>query len=73
MCRGIFNIVVLVLLDSVEYMVLDLVVSSFMWGVLVVFEKNGINFLLFFGNSNNLNSVVDFVDGFICYGCFCNK
>ena len=33
-----------------------------------VLEKNNINVLLFSGSNNNLNSVVDFVDGFICYG-----
>ncbi|MEL0645929.1 LacI family DNA-binding transcriptional regulator [Pseudoalteromonas agarivorans] len=66
--NGTFNIVALVLPDSVEYMVSDPVASSFMRGVTSVLEKNGINVLLFSGNSDNLNSVVDFVDGFICYG-----
>ena len=36
-------------------------------------SKNGINLLLFSGNNDNLNSVVDFVDGFICYGRPRNK
>ncbi|WP_404343730.1 LacI family DNA-binding transcriptional regulator [Pseudoalteromonas mariniglutinosa] len=66
--RGTFNIVALVLPDSVEYMVSDPVASSFMRGVSAVLEKNGINLLLFSGNNDNLNNVVDFVDGFICYG-----
>ena len=65
---GTFNIVALVLPDSVEYMVSDPVASSFMRGVTSVLEKNSTNVLLFSGNSENLNSVVDFVDGFICYG-----
>ncbi|WP_062567616.1 LacI family DNA-binding transcriptional regulator [Pseudoalteromonas arabiensis] len=71
--RGTFNIVALVLPDSVEYMVSDPVASSFMRGVSAVLEKNGINLLLFSGNNDNLNSVVDFVDGFICYGRPRNK
>ena len=40
--RGTFNIVALVLPDSVEYMVSDPVASSFMRGVSAVLEKNGI-------------------------------
>lgn len=66
--RGKFNIVAMVLPDSVEYMVSDPVASSFMRGVASVLEKNGSNILLFSGNNDNLNGVVDFVDGFICYG-----
>ena len=66
--RGKFNIIALVLPDSVEYMVSDPVASSFMRGVASVLEKSGNNLLLFSGNNDNLNSVVDFVDGFICYG-----
>lgn len=66
--RGKFNIVALVLPDSIEYMVSDPVASSFMRGVASILEKNNINLLLFSGNSQNLNSVLDFVDGFICYG-----
>jgi len=66
--NGTFNIVALVLPDSVEYMVSDPVASSFMRGVTSVLEKNNINVLLFSGSNNNLTSVVDFVDGFICYG-----
>ena len=44
---GTFNIVALVLPDSVEYMVSDPVASSFMRGVTSVLEKNNINVLLF--------------------------
>lgn len=66
--KGKFNIVGLVLPDSVEYMVSDPVASSFMRGVASVLEKNHTNLLLFSGNSPSVNSVTDFVDGFICYG-----
>ncbi|NOU52694.1 LacI family DNA-binding transcriptional regulator [Pseudoalteromonas sp. JBTF-M23] len=66
--KGTFNIVALVLPDSVEYMVSDPVASSFMRGVANVLEPQGINLLLFSGNADNVSNVVDFVDGFICYG-----
>ncbi|MFC0119430.1 LacI family DNA-binding transcriptional regulator [Pseudoalteromonas xiamenensis] len=66
--RGTSNIVALVLPDSVEYMVSDPVASSFMRGVASVLEESGNNLLLFSGAADNLSSVVDFVDGFICYG-----
>lgn len=66
--KGKFNIVALVLPDSVEYMVSDPVASSFMRGVASVLEKSQINLLLFSGNSSSVNNVTDFVDGFICYG-----
>lgn len=66
--KGTSNIVALVLADSVEYMVSDPVASSFMRGVSSILEANNINLLLFSGNSDHLNNVVDFVDGFICYG-----
>ena len=66
--RGKFNIVALVLPDSVEYMVSDPVASKFMKGVSSILEKNNINLLLFSGKAENINAVADFVDGFICYG-----
>lgn len=66
--KGTFNIVALVLPDSVEYMVSDPVASSFMRGVAKVLEPQGINLLLFSGNAESVNDIVDFVDGFICYG-----
>lgn len=66
--KGTFNIVALVLPDSVEYMVSDPVASSFMRGVAKVLEPQGINLLLFSGNTDSVNNVLDFVDGFICYG-----
>jgi len=66
--KGKFNIVALVLPDSVEYMVTDPVASKFVKGVASVLEKSKINLLLFSGTSDNINAVADFVDGFICYG-----
>jgi DNA-binding LacI/PurR family transcriptional regulator len=65
---GKFNIVALVLPDSVEYMITDPVASDFVKGVSSVLEKSKVNLLLFSGISENINSVSDFVDGFICYG-----
>lgn len=65
---GKFNIVALVLPDSVEYMITDPVASDFVKGVSLVLEKSKVNLLLFSGISDNINSVADFVDGFICYG-----
>jgi len=66
--KGQFNIVALVLPDSVAYMVTDPVASKFVKGVSLILEKNQVNLLLFSGISENINAVVDFVDGFICYG-----
>ena len=66
--KGQSNIVALVLPDSLEYMVTDPVASDFVKGVSSVLEKNKVNLLLFSGISDNINSVADFVDGFICYG-----
>ena len=70
---GKFNIVALVLPDSVEYMITDPVASDFVKGVSSVLEKSKVNLLLFSGISDNINSVADFVDGFICYGSPRNK
>jgi len=66
--KGKFNIVALVLPDSVAYMVTDPVASKFVKGVSSILEKNHVNLLLFSGASENINAVSDFVDGFICYG-----
>ena len=66
--KGHFNIVALVLPDSVEYMITDPVASNFVKGVSSVLEKSKVNLLLFSGTSDNINAVSDFVDGFICYG-----
>jgi len=66
--KGKFNIVALVLPDSVEYMVTDPVASKFVKGVASILEANQVNLLLFSGTSKNINTISDFVDGFICYG-----
>ncbi|MDG1752263.1 MAG: LacI family DNA-binding transcriptional regulator [Thalassotalea sp.] len=66
--KGKFNIVALVLPDSVEYMITDPVASNFVKGVSSILEKSQVNLLLFSGASDNINTVADFVDGFICYG-----
>lgn len=66
--KGQFNIVALVLPDSVEYMITDPVASNFVKGVSSILEKSKVNLLLFSGSSENINAVSDFVDGFICYG-----
>lgn len=68
MRKGHFNIVALVLPDSVEYMITDPVASNFVKGVSSVLEQSKVNLLLFSGTSDNINAVSDFVDGFICYG-----
>lgn len=66
--KGKFNIVAMVLPDSIEYMVSDPVASDFMKGVSSVLEKSETNILLFSGSAKSINNIVDFVDGFICYG-----
>ncbi|TYK64871.1 LacI family DNA-binding transcriptional regulator [Colwellia echini] len=66
--NGRFNIVALVLPDSVEYMITDPVASNFVKGVSAVLENSKVNLLLFSGTSDSINAVSDFVDGFICYG-----
>lgn len=66
--KGSSGIVALILPDSLEYMVSDPVASQFMKGVTSVLENNQINVLLFSGHSPSINTIVDFVDGFICYG-----
>jgi len=66
--KGKFNIVGLVLPDSVGYMITDPVANKFVKGVSSVLEENKVNLLLFSGKSENINEISDFVDGFICYG-----
>ncbi|WP_419148696.1 LacI family DNA-binding transcriptional regulator [Pseudoalteromonas 'SMAR'] len=66
--KGSFNIVAMVLPDSVEYMVSDPVASSFMRGVASVLEAQNINLLLFSGTADDVTNIIDFVDGLICYG-----
>lgn len=66
--KGKSNIIALVLADNIEYMVTDPVASSFIQGVTRVLKKNGKHLLLYAGDSQNIRDVIDFVDGFICYG-----
>ncbi len=66
--RGKTNIIALVLPDSLEYMVTDPVASQLMQGVARALEDSEANLLLFSGSNDSVNEVVDFVDGFICYG-----
>ena len=66
--RGQSGIVALVLSDSIRYMVSDPVASQFVSGASSVLEDNGKSLLLVSGSQDDLNEVVDFVDGFICYG-----
>lgn len=66
--KGQSNIVALVLADSIEYMVSDPVASKFIQGVSSVLQKQNKHLLLYAGDSKSILDVVDFVDGFICYG-----
>ncbi|CAI8239239.1 MAG: HTH-type transcriptional repressor CytR [Glaciecola sp. HTCC2999] len=66
--RGRSGIIALVLADSIDYMISDPVASSFIRGVSEIVKDNGSHLLLFSGSSPSINSVIDFVDGFICYG-----
>ena len=66
--KGTSNIVALVLADSISYMVRDPVASKFIQGVSEKLQKHGKHLLLYAGDSETILDVVDFVDGFICYG-----
>ncbi|BFT29590.1 LacI family DNA-binding transcriptional regulator [Alteromonas sp. D210916BOD_24] len=66
--KGTSNIVALVLADSISYMVSDPVASTFIKGVSSALKKQGKHLLLYAGDSSSILDVVDFVDGFICYG-----
>lgn len=66
--RGKSGIIALVLADSIDYMVSDPVASSFIRGVSEMLRTHKSHLLLFSGSSESINSVIDFVDGFICYG-----
>jgi DNA-binding LacI/PurR family transcriptional regulator len=66
--KGTSNIVALVLADSIAYMVSDPVASTFIKGVSTTLQRQGKHLLLYAGDSNSILDVVDFVDGFICYG-----
>lgn len=66
--RGQTNIIALVLPDSIEYMVTDPVASQLIQGVAKAIKDSEANLLLFSGSNDSVNEIVDFVDGFICYG-----
>ena len=66
--KGTSNIVALVLADSISYMVSDPVASTFIKGVSHALREQGKHLLLYAGDSQSILDVVDFVDGFICYG-----
>lgn len=66
--KGQSNIVALVLADSLDYMVTDPIANTFIQGVSRVLRENSKHLLLYAGDSASIVDVVDFVDGFICYG-----
>lgn len=66
--KGQSNIVALVLADSIEYIVSDPVASTFIKGVSSVLQAHQKHLLLYAGDAKSILDVVDFVDGFICYG-----
>ena len=66
--KGSSGIIAVVLSDSLEYMVSDPVASQFLKGVATELERHKLNLLLFSGSAASLDSIADFVDGFICYG-----
>jgi DNA-binding LacI/PurR family transcriptional regulator len=66
--KGKSNIIALILADSIEYMVTDPVASTFIEGVTRVLKEQHKHLLLYAGDSESIKDVVDFVDGFICYG-----
>lgn len=66
--KGRSNIVALILADSIAYTVSDPVASTFIKGVSRVLQQQGKHLLLYAGDSESILDVVDFVDGFICYG-----
>ncbi|MEE2002291.1 LacI family DNA-binding transcriptional regulator [Alkalimonas sp. MEB108] len=66
--KGSSGIVAVILSDSLEYMVSDPVASQFLQGVARELERQSKHLLLYSGSADNLDSITDFVDGFICYG-----
>ena len=71
--KGQSNIIALVLADNIESMVSDPVASTFIQGVSSVLHTHQKHLLLYAGDSVSVLDVVDFVDGFICYGAPQNK
>lgn len=66
--KGQSNIIALVTADSIDYTVSDPVASAFIQGVTRVLKQHKKHMLLYSGDSQSIRDVVDFVDGFICYG-----
>lgn len=66
--QGKSNIIALILPDELDYMVSDPVASEFIEGVAKALKTTDKHLLLFSGNNKNVNEIIDFVDGFICYG-----
>ena len=66
--QGKSNIIALILPDELDYMVSDPVASEFIEGVAKALKTTDKHLLLFSGNNNSVNEIIDFVDGFICYG-----
>lgn len=66
--RGHTNIYGIILADTLEYMITDPVASEFMRGVSETLQDAKKHLLLFAGSEKNLDEVIHFVDGFICYG-----
>lgn len=66
--KGHSNIIALVLADSIQYMVSDPLASKFIQGVSGELQKHSKHLLLYAGDSETIMDIVDFVDGFICYG-----
>jgi DNA-binding LacI/PurR family transcriptional regulator len=66
--KGRSNIIALVTADSIDYTVSDPVASTFIRGVTQILRDEKKHMLLYAGDSESIRDVVDFVDGFICYG-----
>ena len=66
--KGKSNIIALVLPDSLDFVISDPVASRLVEGIASVLKSTDTHLLLFSGNRDSLNEVIDFVDGFICYG-----
>ncbi|MGQ8364477.1 LacI family DNA-binding transcriptional regulator [Glaciecola sp. 1036] len=66
--QGKSNIIALILPDELDYMVSDPVASEFIEGVAKTLKTTEKHLLLFSGSNDSLNEIIDFVDGFICYG-----
>lgn len=66
--KGKTNIIALILADSLEYTVSDPVASEFIRGVSKKLSEHNKHLLMFSGASESVNDIIDFVDGFICYG-----